>query len=118
MSKEAAAAVIGTCFHTRTNAHILHLKSRSYAQHTALGCFYEELIPLVDCFAETYMGKHGMIETYATRFVAQADPLKMIADFITKIEGEYNAFSPTCRAVLDDILALAYSTQYKLKTLK
>ena len=39
-------------FHARTTAHVLHLRSRSYAQHVALNTFYDEIIDLADTLAE------------------------------------------------------------------
>ena len=34
------------CFHARTNAHVLHLTTKSYAVHVALNGFYDEIITL------------------------------------------------------------------------
>lgn len=39
--------------------HYWHLRTRSYAEHEALGMFYEELRDLTDAFAESYIGKYG-----------------------------------------------------------
>ena len=36
------------CFHARTNAHVLHLQTRSYAAHKALNEFYDEIVELAD----------------------------------------------------------------------
>lgn len=41
-------------FHARTTAHILHLKTRSHAQHKALNDFYDEIVDLADALAEAY----------------------------------------------------------------
>ena len=38
--------LIVRCFHARTNAHILHLQTRSYATHVALNEFYDEIVTL------------------------------------------------------------------------
>ena len=35
-----------TLLHSATNTHILHLQSRSYSEHKALGEFYEEIVDL------------------------------------------------------------------------
>ena len=50
--------------HARTNAHVLHLKSRSYARHVALGDFYDALVDLLDGYVEAYQGAFGIIEDY------------------------------------------------------
>ena len=48
--------------HSQTNAHILHLQSRSYAEHKALESYYEGIDDLIDSFVEAYQGKYGIIE--------------------------------------------------------
>ena len=40
-----------TLLHAATNTHILHFRTKSFAQHMALGTFYEELPDLVDTLA-------------------------------------------------------------------
>ena len=45
-----------TLLHAATNAHILHLRSRSFAEHSALGEFYQALPDLADKLAEAIQG--------------------------------------------------------------
>ena len=40
------------CFHARTNAHVLHLTTRSFAAHKALNEFYDGVVELADEIAE------------------------------------------------------------------
>ena len=40
-----AGELVMRLFHARTTAHVLHLKSRSYAQHVALNEFYDGVVP-------------------------------------------------------------------------
>lgn len=42
---------------SREQAHVFHLTTKSYAAHKALQAYYEAIIPLLDSYAETYMGK-------------------------------------------------------------
>lgn len=51
-----------TLLHAVTNTHIIHWQciDRSYAEHVALGEFYEELQELVDELMESIMGKFGI----------------------------------------------------------
>ena len=60
-----AGAFIMCLLHGVTNAHILHLQSQSYAQHKALGNFYEELGDLVDAVVEQWQGLNGKLISYA-----------------------------------------------------
>lgn len=54
---DPVATLVMHLLHGVTNAHILHLQSTSYAEHQALGEFYDELGDLVDAFVEAYQGK-------------------------------------------------------------
>ena len=56
------AEFIARAFAVRTAAHLAHLRSRSYAEHVALGGFYDALIGLVDSYAEAHQGLFGLIE--------------------------------------------------------
>jgi hypothetical protein len=109
-----------TLFNASTTAHILHLQTRSYATHMALGSFYEALPGLVDSVVEAYQGKYGLIERYPdVKTHSEAEPLEFI-----KWVQEYVQF---CRKdlpqdtelqnMIDEIEALIDSTLYKLKFL-
>lgn len=43
----------------RDLAHLAHWKTTSYAEHKALGEFYDELLDLIDGFVEQYQGYYG-----------------------------------------------------------
>jgi hypothetical protein len=60
-----------------TTAHILHLSTKSYSQHFALGKFYNEIGELVDAFVEAFQGKYGVLTKYPTTcdLMPTADPL-------------------------------------------
>jgi len=109
-----------TLLHASTQAHILHLKTKSYAAHKALGGFYEGLPELADGLIEAYQGRHGVVESYPTYSVTPPD------DAVTFVES-FRAFIDECRElvgkeselqnIVDEIAALADSTLYKLKHL-
>lgn len=50
----------------KTQAHWLHLLTKSYAQHKSLQEFYEKIDELADRFIETYFGKYGRQEITST----------------------------------------------------
>ena len=52
---------VGTLFLARDVAHSVHLNTRSFAKHSALNEFYDEIVELADKFAEAYQGRHGLI---------------------------------------------------------
>ena len=55
------ADFVGTLFLARDVAHSVHLNTRSFAKHSALQSFYDEVVELADKFAEAYQGRHGLI---------------------------------------------------------
>jgi len=48
-------------FSTRNAAHLAHWKTKSFAEHSALGDFYDALIDGVDEIIEDYQGAFGLI---------------------------------------------------------
>ena len=113
---------IGQLFLSRDVAHSVHLNTRSYAKHKALAKFYNEIIDLADKFAEAYQGKYGLIGPVELQ---QADETNNVVEFLEDmaqtIMGErYDVVEKECtplQNIIDEILALFYSTLYKLKFL-
>ena len=110
------------CFHARTNAHIIHLSTRSYAKHVALQGFYDGLIDLVDSVAEGYQGEHGLIDfTTKVRYTHEADPIRLIEGLKEWIEkNRYEAVESVNTSPHNEIytiVQLCASTIYKLKFL-
>ena len=109
--------------HARTNAHILHLGTRSYAQHIALAEFYEAVGDFADRIAECYIGEHGEIDfTAKTAYRPCAEPLKLIEELKAWVEQHrYEAVEAEdtyVHNIIDEVVALCASTQYKLRFLK
>ena len=118
----SAGELVMRCFHARTAAHVLHLKTRSYAAHKALNDFYDGIVDLADSFAEAYQGDYGLIDSYPGSFKLPSDALSMLDDLFGWIEDNR---SKVCdeddtylQNTIDEIVALIRSTQYKLKFLK
>jgi len=55
------AELVARCFAARTTAHFAHLATASYAQHMALGSFYDDIASNADEFVESYMGIYGQL---------------------------------------------------------
>lgn len=117
---DAAGEMIMRCFHARTNAHVLHLRTRSFAEHKALQEFYEGLVPLVDNLAESYQGLYGLIEDYPVDYAPAENGLQMLSDLVDWIEQNRDDVSEEsfCQNVIDEIVALVRATQYKLQFLQ
>ena len=115
--------LIGNLFLARDIAHSAHLNSKSYAQHVALGSFYEDIIGLADSLAEAYQGRHGLMGPIARKSAKKStDIIAFLEESLKTLEVErYICVSPTESALqnmIDEIVALYLSTLYKLKFLK
>ena len=113
------AAMVLELFHVRTNAHLLHLKTRSYAAHMALGSFYDELTDLIDSFAEAYQGRYGLLNYPDVPFKQEADAIMMIKTIRRYIDDNRIGMVPDSELqnIIDEIVALMDSTLYKLEFL-
>ena len=117
------AELIYKLLHARTNAHILHLATRSYAAHAALKEFYDTVTDFADSIAEGYQGEYGLIDfsgKQAYRF--DADAQHMITELRKWIEeNRYQVVDPDdtyIQNTLDEVLMLCSTTSYKLKFLR
>lgn len=117
----SAGAFVIHAFHARTNAHILHLQTRSYATHKALNEFYDEIVDIVDRFAEAYQGEYGLIKDDIADYEHQSDALALLdslrecADECTEDLADEDTH---LKNILDEARELIASTQYKLRFLK
>jgi len=110
-----------TLFHSATNTHLLHLQSRSYSQHQALGIYYDEVVDLIDSLVEAYQGKNQTIVEYPAGYKPP------VSDALTELKS-ISAYVIANRAVVgsdtelqnitDEIQQLIDSTIYKLTFLK
>lgn len=117
------AEFILRCFHVRTNAHVLHLQSKSYAQHVALNEFYDGVVEIADRIAEGYQGEHGLIDfTTPVAYRQIADPVKCLSEFKEWVEqNRYEAIEAEdtfLQNIVDELVQLSSQTIYKLKNLK
>lgn len=109
-----------TLLHSQTITHIMHLKSRSYAEHMALGAYYEGVDGLIDKFVEAYQGTHGLIEDYPNTYEPASDPIAYLDQlngyiYVTRKQLPQDT---ELQNILDEIVALIDSTLYKLRFLK
>ena len=106
--------------HAVTNTHILHLQSRSYSEHMALGSFYEELEDLTDSYVEAYQGKYGLIENYPSQYELPSPPIEYLVslnDYVYQARKVLKQDSEL-QNITDEIVALIDGTLYKLQFLK
>jgi len=105
--------------HVVTNARILHWNTASYAEHKALGGFYDSLGDLADTYAEAYMGiygRFGMIASQTEVYESAAD----LVDYAATAIQAYRSQLPNdtqLQNILDEMAASVDKTAYLL-TLK
>lgn len=107
--------------HAVTNAHILHLQSQSYAEHKALGKFYEDLGDLVDSVVEQWQGLNGKLMSYPIEYRAPESTAKSELEYMLAYVADYRSAMGDDSAIqngIDEIAAFMQSTLYKLTFLK
>lgn len=115
-----AAEFVQCLLHAVTNTHILHLKSRSYSEHMALGAFYDGLSDLADSYAEAYQGKYGIIEGYTDEYELADSAIPYLMEkneYIAELRKQLPQDSEL-QNLIDEIVSLIDSTLYKLVNLK
>lgn len=111
MSKQAASFAL-ELLSAAVKAHQMHWATRSYAQHVALGDFYEELPELIDTVIESYQGKYGLVPG------PKEDPVSFIQELSSYIAAERDFCDDSeIQNDIDAIATLCDSTLYKLKFL-
>lgn len=107
--------------HSATNTHILHWQTKSFAEHMALGEFYEALPGLIDTLVEATQGVTGeIIEFPADYYPPAEDGLTELLE-LREFFVENRDVMPKDREIqnlLDGIGDQIDSTLYKLRFLK
>jgi DNA-binding ferritin-like protein len=118
---------ISTLFASRTQAHVFHLQTTgegSFAAHSALNSYYDEIVGITDGIVESYQGKYGIITGYGNVALQE----------FQNCEGVIAYFEMLCMYVeksrqmicqdsyiqnqIDEVVALINSTLYKLRFLR
>jgi hypothetical protein len=117
-----AADFIGHLFLARDVTHSVHLNTRSYAKHKALGAFYDGIIDLADSFAEAYQGRHGLVGPITLQSAKKnSNVVDFLQDSLAEIEANRYKFcdedDSAIQNIIDEIVSLYLTTLYKLRFL-
>ena len=108
--------------HSVTNAHILHLTTKSYAEHKALEDYYTEIGDLVDGFVEAFQGKYGLLHDFTADYALPGQPIEYLTylkdEVATLRRSEKFPQDSELQNSVDEIAQLIDSTLYKLRFLK
>lgn len=115
---------ISTLFASRTQAHVFHLQTNSFAAHKALNEYYDGIIDLADGIAESVQGKYGIITGYSNIDLLEGNDCNEVIKYFTALEMYVERARQTMpqdsyiQNQIDEVVALVVSTIYKLKFLK
>ncbi len=102
-------------------AHVLHLVSKSYAQHVALGDYYGAVPDMIDGIAETMQGKFGILTDYGCdcKIDQNLNPLTYFTECLNYVNKERTSLPQDSflQNQIDELVALLEGTIYKLKFL-
>lgn len=118
---DKVAMIVATLFLARELAHRAHLKTRSYAAHSALGDFYPAAGGLADKLTEAWQGQNE--ELLDIPLASQEDGMTItdtLAGQWAWIDRERTAAfgdNSVLQNIVDEIGALYASTLYKLRFL-
>ena len=116
--------LISRVFYARNLAQFAHWRAKgegSFAEHDALGEFYEEVIDTIDPLVEAYQGAYDLIGAIPVPEEMQKDILKCLQSDAAWIEANHDKISKGNRAVanlIDGVTSVYLSAIYKLRNLK
>jgi len=109
--------------HSRTQAHTLHLQTKSFAEHMALNGYYDEIGDLVDGMVESYQGKYSILKGYKKYDIEDykdsTTTINYFKDLYSKVEDLRDCCKDSyIQNEIDSVCKLLNSTLYKLRFLK
>jgi hypothetical protein len=108
---------IAESFALGTAVRLLHLSSKSYAEHEALGAFYDGQADLIDQYAEVYMGLESHVAEWPTVTLPKGRPTQLLEDYLLVLSAEKTEYE-SLKDILAEIETLTARTLYKLRNLK
>ena len=112
--------LIARVFAARDIAHREHWKTRSYAQHMALGDFHDAVIDQIDEIVECYQGEFGLVGDFQAGTVP-------VSNISTYLKGEMAWIQANCEVIangsdsvdnlIDSLVATYQRAVYKLDNL-
>ena len=126
VDKDLGGELIYRLFESRTDAHLLHLKTRSYSQHKALEEYYESIVGLADELAENMQGRVGILayaepaEEESEDSVDENDPSGMLLNLLAWIKDNRAQITDQSdiQNQIDEVVALISRTYYRIEMLR
>ena len=112
--------LVSKVFSARNRSHLAHWATKSYAEHQALGSFYDDVIDAIDSIVEAYQGRFGLIDVMELSNDVEADIIKLLNEQMQWIEENRSDISQGVTAIenlLDSLSDVYLRTIYKLENL-
>jgi hypothetical protein len=122
-SNEDFCEMVCNILHSRNQAHVFHLQTKSFAEHKALNDYYDGVVGLFDGIVESYQGKYGIIKNFKTFKIEQYRNNKKTISYFERLldiidENRDSVDDSFIQNQIDTVQELINSTLYKLKFLK
>jgi hypothetical protein len=122
-SNDDFCEMICNILHSRNQAHVFHLQTKSFAEHKALNDYYDGVVVLFDGIVESYQGKYGIIKNFKTFKIEQYRNNKKTISYFERLldiidENRDSVEDSFIQNQIDTVQELINSTVYKLKFLK
>lgn len=116
---EEAAEFVATLLHSSSVTHFMHWSTDSFSKHMALGEYYDQIIELVDRYAEAYMGRYEQLKKFPEEFHTAKDPVKYLESMKEFVEESRTELpqDTELQNIIDEIADLINTTLYKLRFL-
>jgi hypothetical protein len=116
------ATLVSYLLHSRTQTHIFHWQTTSFAEHKALQKYYEGVDGLLDALVESYQGKYGILTGYSNfklvEYKGNDQTIAYLEQLCSAVNQTFNSIEDTyIQNQLDTVTELVKSTIYKLKNL-
>jgi len=119
--KKSNVLMASYILHSRTQTHIFHFKTKSYAEHKALQDYYEGIIPLIDSYIEGFQGKYGILSGYKSMNYSEDISTKNIINYFNSllvVISKTIVPDSYLKNILDSITELIRKTIYLILNLK
>jgi len=112
--------LIMTLLHSVTNVHVMHLQSKSFSEHMALGAYYTAVDKHVDSLVEAYQGHNDLVMDYPMQndYKGGMTPVEYMKYVRGEVVSRRKSFPGSeLQNIMDTIIELIDSTLYKLRFL-
>lgn len=120
LPKNGAAEMFGKLLHSRDVAHLVHLRTSSYAEHVALNEYYDSIVDMTDSLIECYQGCYGILTNIS---IPSSTSNVNIVEYLSELK--MYLYDNKAKVLKDDqlindveaIISMIGKTIYKLKNL-